>query len=359
MEGKRYYWLRLKDDFFGSIRIKKLRKMAGGDTYCIIYLKMQLKAIKTDGVLTYKGYEETFVDELALDLDEEPDNVRVTLAYLCSCGLIETQDNTNFFLPYAIENTGSETSAAERMRKMRERKELPAPTPPKTNAERQRAFRAKQNTEQQQHIPLVEDYSNQKRYGGNYYLVCQRERFKCAICESTENLCVHHIDGYAEDKPENNALNKMVLLCRKCHSIVHAGTPIPQDVLDRIEYDRNVTSYADVTPLLQDRYVNIDTKEKEKNKDKSNRFTPPTVEEVRAYCKERRNNVNAEHFVDYYEANGWRVGKNPMRDWKAAIRTWERNETKVKPKIKSSYDDVKVESGDDTDRLAERFGING
>lgn len=120
-EGKRYYWLKLYDDFFGSLRIKKLRKMAGGDTYVIIYLKMQLKAMKTDGVLRFKGVETDFVDELALDLNEEPDNVRVTLAYLVSCGLCETSDNINFFLPYSVQNTGSETAAAERMRKMRER----------------------------------------------------------------------------------------------------------------------------------------------------------------------------------------------------------------------------------------------
>ena len=55
------------------------------------------------------------------------------------------------------------------------------------------------------------------------------------------------------------------------------------------------------------------------------RFQPPTVEEVKAYCFERCNNVDAQRFVDYYSANGWRVGKNPMRDWKAAVRTWERN----------------------------------
>lgn len=55
------------------------------------------------------------------------------------------------------------------------------------------------------------------------------------------------------------------------------------------------------------------------------RFTPPTVEEVRAYCIERGNNINAEHFIDYYTSNGWLVGKNKMKDWKAAIRTWERN----------------------------------
>lgn len=57
---------------------------------------------------------------------------------------------------------------------------------------------------------------------------------------------------------------------------------------------------------------------------KTKRFTPPTVEEVAAYCKERQNNVDAEMFVDYYTSNGWHVGKNSMKDWKAAVRTWER-----------------------------------
>jgi hypothetical protein len=55
------------------------------------------------------------------------------------------------------------------------------------------------------------------------------------------------------------------------------------------------------------------------------RFTPPTLEEVRAYCLERNNGVDAQHFLDYYSANGWKVGRNPMKDWKAAVRTWERN----------------------------------
>lgn len=121
MSGKRYFWLKLKDDFFTSKRIKKLRKLAGGDTYTIIYLKMQLKALKTDGVLKWSGLEDNFADELALDLDESPDNVRITLQYLLSCGLIETSDDISFFLPYAVENTGTETAAAKRMRDMRER----------------------------------------------------------------------------------------------------------------------------------------------------------------------------------------------------------------------------------------------
>ena len=61
------------------------------------------------------------------------------------------------------------------------------------------------------------------------------------------------------------------------------------------------------------------------------RFTAPTIEEVKEYCSERKNGVDAERFVNYYTANGWKVGKNPMKDWKAAVRTWERNDS-GKPK---------------------------
>lgn len=122
--GKRYYWLKLKDDFFSSKRIKKLRRLAGGDTFTIIYLKIQLLAMKTDGVIKFTGLETDFVDELALDIDEEPENIRLTLAYLLNTGLAETSDNVSFFFPYAVENVGSETASAKRVRKYRERQAL-------------------------------------------------------------------------------------------------------------------------------------------------------------------------------------------------------------------------------------------
>lgn len=253
--AKRYYWLRLHDDFFDSKRIKKLRKMAGGDTYTIIYLKMQLLAMKTNGVLTWTGLEENFADELALDLDEESDDVGVTLSYLLHCGLAETSDDINFFFPYAISNTGSENASAQRVREYRERqKMIAAPKKEaKSNAERQRNFRAKQSCEGKQHIPYIEDYINSKRYGGNYYIVIKRDKFKCAICGSVENLCVHHIDGYDENKPENSSENKMVTLCRECHSNAHAGVKLPDDLLDSIDYYSNemLPCNADVTQVKQ------------------------------------------------------------------------------------------------------------
>lgn len=65
-------------------------------------------------------------------------------------------------------------------------------------------------------------------------------------------------------------------------------------------------------------------KEKAKEKERISRFKPPTLEEVQTYVRENKYNVDAERFIDYYESNGWRVGKNPMKDWKAAVRNWNR-----------------------------------
>lgn len=58
------------------------------------------------------------------------------------------------------------------------------------------------------------------------------------------------------------------------------------------------------------------------------RFTPPSLDEVEEYCKERKNSINAKRFIDYYTSKGWKVGNSTMRDWKASVRTWEGRETK-------------------------------
>lgn len=210
MAERRFYWLKLKEDFFESKRIKKLRRLAGGDTMTIIYLKMQLKSIKTDGVLTFSGLERSFAEELALDLDENPEDVGLLLNYLMSVGLIETSDNINFLLPYAVINTGSEGVSAERMR----------------NA------RAKQKA-------LPEQSANDVR----------------TLCEQ-----------------------------------------------NYVEKEKDI--------------------EIEKESSKRTRFTPPTYDEVSAYCKERNNGIDPNRFIDWYQARGW---KN-IKDWKACVRTWEKRD---------------------------------
>ena len=82
MAEKRYYWIQLKEGFFKQKAIKKLRKIAGGDTYTIIYLKMLLVAVRQGNRLFFEGVEDTFPEELALELDEDTENVKVTLSFL-------------------------------------------------------------------------------------------------------------------------------------------------------------------------------------------------------------------------------------------------------------------------------------
>lgn len=101
-------------------------------------------------------------------------------------------------------------------------------------------------------------------------------------------------------------------------------------------------------------------KEKEKDKDKDISFPPdgvkdnarahrPTVEEVAAYCRERGNSVDAERFVDFYASKGWKVGNQPMKDWKACVRTWERREVPAEAPKKTAP--ARMTQGDDRDRL--------
>lgn len=215
--GKTYYWLKLKDDFFTSLRIKKMRRLPGGDTLTIIYLKMQLLSLKKDGCLTFQGLEETFVKELALDLDESEENVAMALTFMQSCGLVETSSSDSIILPYVLENTGSETTSTERVRAYRERQKL--------------------------------------------------------LQSSNETEC--------------NV---------SCNVSCNVEKEKEKDI--EIEIDKSK---------------------------KARRFVPPTVEEVKEYCLSRNNSVDADRFVDFYEAKGWMVGKNKMKDWKAAVRTWEKD----------------------------------
>ena len=217
MSEKRYYWMKFQRDFFKSLRIKKLRRLAGGDTYTIIYLKLQLLSLTTDGFLKYKHIFESFAEELAEEIDESVENIQVTLNYLMQDGVnLMLQDGDTYFLPYAADNIGSEGASAQRVRD----------------------FRARQDEQKALHC--------------------------------------------------NASVTDVKRLC-------------------------NVEKEID---------IEID-KEKEKVKKESRNFVPPTLSEVKAYCQERNNGINPNSFIDFYESKGWMVGKTKMKDWRAAIRTWE------------------------------------
>ncbi len=108
-------------------------------------------------------------------------------------------------------------------------------------------------------------------------------------------------------------------------------------------------SVTEAKPSDNQTVTNTEPKEKEKAKDKANgnvkekenakafcaetprRFTKPTVEDIREYCHERGNGIDPQRFFDFYEAKGWRVGNQPMKDWQAAVRTWEGREPAKPP----------------------------
>lgn len=239
-EPKRYFWLKLHKDFFQRKEIKRLRKIAGGDTYTIIYLKMLLRSIMSDGKLYFDGLEDDFASELALDLDEKEENVQITIQYLLKSGLLEMCSDEEYYLPDTKDSTGCETAVAVRVRRHREK---------------QKALQCNTDVTQMKH------------------------------------LCNGEIEKELEKEKE----------------------------LDKeIEIDSSAKSTT--------------TKRK--------RFEKPTLSQITQYCLERNNNVNAEQFYDYYESNGWKVGKNSMKDWKACVRTWERNEYRKPNSKKNSKEDA-------------------
>lgn len=123
-DKKRFWWLKLKEGYFNSEGMRRLRKQAGGEVFTIIYLKMQLASLRTDGVLSYNGYDETFAKEIAFAINEDVDNVANAIAILRRYKLVEDITDTSFFMPEAVSNTGSECDSAARVRRLRERKAL-------------------------------------------------------------------------------------------------------------------------------------------------------------------------------------------------------------------------------------------
>lgn len=251
-EPKRYFWLKLHKDFFQRKEIKRLRKIAGGDTYTIIYLKMLLRSIMSDGKLYFDGLEDDFASELALDLDEKEENVQITIQYLLKNGLLEMCSDEEYYLPDTKDSTGCETAAASRMRRCRAKKE---------QLERNNVTRMLQS-------------------------------------------------GYGEKEKE-------------------------------LEKDKEIEKEIDSSAK------STTTKRK--------RFEKPTLSQITQYCLERNNNVNAEQFYDYYESNGWKVGKNSMKDWKACVRTWERNGYDRPIKKKNNKQDT---LNDMRDLMNEYGGVN-
>lgn len=224
MAEKKYYWLKLKRDFFKRHDIRIIEEYPNGKEYILFYLKLLLESIDHEGELRFSETVPYNEQMLSVITNTNIDVVRSAMQLFISLNMIDVLDDDTIYMAEVNKLIGCETSGAERVRKHRQNQKL---------------------------------------------LQCNTDVTKC-------------------------------------------NTEIDID----IEKDTE--------------------KEKENNNKPQKRFVKPTLEEVQAYCQERNNGVDAQKWYDYYTANGWKVGRNPMKDYKASIRTWERNHQNGKLKNNDS-----------------------
>ena len=122
MAGKRFFWLKLQEDFFQQKAMKKLRRMEHGEVLVIVYLKMQLASLRNGGAIVFEGMDGSLAEELSYQIDEPEQDVQTTIDFLARYGLMEQVNGSDLYiLPKAVENTGSESDSAARMREFRGR----------------------------------------------------------------------------------------------------------------------------------------------------------------------------------------------------------------------------------------------
>ena len=259
--SKAYYWLKLKKDFFKDPRVKKLRRIAGGDTYTCIYLQLLLLSLETDGILVYEGIEPTFAGELSLITDEDETNIQVTLSYLLSQGLMVQKDN-NFTLTQTLELTGKADDSKDRVRRFRER-------------QKQEQIEAKQ-------VQLSND--------------------------NVTDVTLHDVT---------------------CNNVTALEKEL--EIEKELETETEEANASTCARACED------------EKKPAKRFQKPTLDELIAY-KQKANLVlvDCEAFYDFYESKGWVIGKNPMKDWQAAMRNWDRTERERGGKCKNTPTNTSV-----------------
>ena len=242
-DNKKYYYLRLKDNFFDSDELKILESMKDGYLYSNILLKLYLRSLKNDGKLVVNDRIPYNAEMLASVTGHQVGTIKQALSMFKELGLIEILENGAIYM-LDIQNFIGKGS---------------------TEADRQRLYDRRISEERKQ---------------------------------------------------------KKLTQSRNLEEILEKSTPEIEIELEKeIKIEKEINSSASTT-----------TKRK--------RFEKPTLSEIKQYCIERKNNVNAEQFFDYYESNGWKVGKNSMKDWKAAVRTWERSEYRKPNSKKNSKEDA-------------------
>lgn len=265
-DSKGYYYMRLKDDFFDTSEMVVLESLPDGYLYSNILLKLYLRSLRGNGRLMFNNTIPYNPKMIAAITRHQVGTVEKALKIFCDMGLIEILDSGAIYMLNIQNYIGRST----------------------TEADRKRAYRDRIEQEKS----------------------CKLEGAK-GLEMGIQNTPGQISDKCPDKSPPEIEIEKELELDLE---LLYMGS----ETAGEKNADRPSSDNLPIKAVLQ--AVDIDQGQK-----RQKHFITPTVEEVRAYCEERKNNVDPEQFVDFYSAKGWMIGNNKMKDWKACVRTWERN----------------------------------
>lgn len=223
-ETKKYFWLKLKRDFFKRHDIQIIEAMENGKDYILFYLKLLCESVDHEGNLRFSEQIPYNDKMLATITNTNIDIVRSAINVFTELNMMDILDDGTYFMGEVQKMIGYETKWAEKKRRQRELPRLENGST-RLNAE----------------ILKLPDGStrfvDEKRYGGNGMLVLDRAGGKCEICGSTENVVIHHNNGFSNE-PED-----LICLCAKCHGMVHnaeMGGKCPPNVLSLSDKSKSI-----------------------------------------------------------------------------------------------------------------------
>lgn len=199
-EDKKYYWLKLKKDFFKRHDIQIIEAMPNGKDYILFYLKMLVESVDHNGNLRFNDtipYSESMLSTIT---NTNIDIVRSAMNVFTELKMIDILEDSTIFMAEVDKMTGAAN---------------------KNSTERVIKFREKQKLLNERDIPSIEFHINNKRYGGNYYKVLDRDKYCCMVCGDIEKIMVHHVIPYDTEDEETVRIENLITLCSSCHTSLH------------------------------------------------------------------------------------------------------------------------------------------
>ena len=321
-DKKRYYWLKLQTNFFSGARIRKMRRLPDGDTLCVVYLKLLLASLETEGLFPYEGLEPTLEAEVALKLDEPEETVVRLLTVLAENRMIEAGEGGLFLFEVGT-LVGSETEAAARRRKWQEN----------TLAAKEEALFSSPEAGENFTPPSPDlhpeiEGESKKEKNSDAVPQIEGEPYPAAPDAPADEIST---------APEPTDPSKQAL------SPPANGKPTGFRTVSSMEDLRNFVGMLRVShlggeaPPRKDTFSDFSVSPFSKMPKPYGAPDIPTVEEVQAYQQELQTKTTAEAFFDYYASIGWKIGNKPISDWKAAFRTFDRRQREFEQNARGKY----------------------